>query len=144
MDFYRERVNNKPVIIACVSSAVCIVFLLGFLVFRLNTIVGNVNDTLYQSQFLMSQMNQTNLHFNQLVETMQQSLPNVNTFLTEANEVIPHVDSLIIQVNSSLPVYTNAVTKLNFTEIQNNIYRMTESIANLTILANRVAHFFHI
>jgi predicted PurR-regulated permease PerM len=144
MDLYRERVSTKPFMITCISSAVCIVFLLAFIIFRLNTVVGNVNDTLNQSQYLLTLVNQTNTHFDQLIMSMQETLPNVNSFLTSADVMLPHVDSLVLQINSSLPIYTNAVAKLNLTEIQDDISQIAGLIANLTVLANRVAHFFHI
>ena len=144
MDFYRERVNNKPCIITCVSSSIAVVLLLIFLTIQLNTMMSNVNDALHQSQNLMLELNTTNHHFDRLVTTMQNTILQVDNFLSNTSVILPHVDSLVMQINSSLPTYTNAVASLNLTEIQYDISHISDLIGNLTILANRVAHFFHI
>lgn len=83
-----------------------------------------------------------------LVLQINKSLPvyteTVSKMDTMVLKVMPDLDSLVLQINNSLPIYNQAASRLNFTIIQDDLTIMANKIANLTILANRIAAVFHI
>lgn len=126
---------NLIIIIAIIILAVKISILLDMFTIQIPLLTNALieQSSLFRHEFI-SAINQEFNMLNMQIEPISQ----------QAIIAIPNFNSLVLHINSSLPTYTNFVSRINVTEIQYDITQTAELIANLTVLANKIAHFFHI
>jgi hypothetical protein len=143
----------------CVLTSLVIIIILGILTAKINSTMDEINTFLTDAQPTIPRLNAFLLTMNSMVLKV---MPDLDSLVLQINkslpvytdtvsrmdamvlQVMPDLDSLVLQINSSLPTYTDTISKLNFTIIQDDLTIMANKIANLTVLAYRIAALFHV
>lgn len=123
-----------------VVTLISLVIQLTVTIVNIGTLVPNINDMILETK-------NTARDAGALIASVNKILPVFDTISGELLHGVNSVDLFVSNITNNMYVYNNAisaVSKINFTLLQNDIDSITYSISNLTALTNRVANYFHI
>ena len=123
-----------------VVTLISLVIQLTVTIVNIGTLVPNINDMILETK-------NTARDAGALIASVNKILPIFDTISGELLHGVNSVDLFVSNITNNMYVYNNAisaVSKINFTLLQNDIDSITYSISNLTARTNRVANYFHI
>ncbi len=115
------------------SIAALVLIVMGM---QIATSIGDVNRLVNETRVFINATTP-------LINETRMIVPHADTFFTNLTNDLPDFDLFARQLDKSLPILLYIIQELNTTQLVEDISSITNSVANMTNLANILAKYFH-